>query len=95
MKNFRALIRLDIVFIMLINVKMPTVVGILTFMGRINFMLSCVEHGKSYITSGPVVRPIIKVLFIASYDINLEDCKYQMHSQDMHNLSRFCCIICD
>ena len=27
-------------FIMLINVKMPTVVGILTFMSRINFMLS-------------------------------------------------------
>ena len=39
-------------FFMLINVKMPTVVGILTFMSRINFMLSGVEHGKSFITSG-------------------------------------------
>ena len=29
----------DIVFIMLINVKMPTVDGILTFISRINFML--------------------------------------------------------
>ena len=28
------------VFIMLINVKMPTVVGILTFMRMINFMVS-------------------------------------------------------
>ena len=28
------------VFILLINVKMPTFVGILTFMSRINFMLS-------------------------------------------------------
>ena len=28
------------VFIMLINVKMPTIVGILTFMGMINFMLN-------------------------------------------------------
>ena len=28
------------VFILLINVKMPTIVGILTFMSRINFMLS-------------------------------------------------------
>ena len=28
------------VFIMLINVKMPTIVGILTFMSRINFVLS-------------------------------------------------------
>ena len=30
----------DVVFIMLINVKMPTIVGILTFMSRINFVLS-------------------------------------------------------
>ena len=43
----------DVVFIMLINVKMPTIFGILTFMSRINFVLSWVEHGKSFITSGP------------------------------------------
>ena len=30
----------DVVFIMLINVKMPKIVGILTFMSRINFVLS-------------------------------------------------------
>ena len=30
----------DVVLIMLINVKMPTIVGIITFMSRINFMLS-------------------------------------------------------
>ena len=29
-----------VVFIMQINVKMPTIVGILTFMSRINFVLS-------------------------------------------------------
>ena len=40
-------------FILLINVKMPTVVGILTFMSRINFMLSSVENKKSFITLGP------------------------------------------
>ena len=38
------------VFIMLINVKMPTMVGISTFMSMINFMLSCVEH-EFFITS--------------------------------------------
>ena len=43
----------DDVFIMLINVKMPTIVGILTFMSRINFVLSWVEHVVSFITSGP------------------------------------------
>ena len=46
----------DVVFIMLINVEMPTIVGILTFMSRIKFVLSCDEHEKSFITSGPDVR---------------------------------------
>ena len=36
----------EVVFIMLINVKIPTIVGILTFMGRINFVLSLVENEK-------------------------------------------------
>ena len=55
MKKFLALGLSDVVFIMLINVKMPTIVGILTFMSRINFVLSLVEHEKSFITSGPDV----------------------------------------
>ena len=38
---------------MLINVKMPTTVGIVTFMSRINFVLSCVKYENSFITSGP------------------------------------------
>ena len=40
MKKFLALSLSDVVFIMLINVKMPTIVGILTFMSRINSVLS-------------------------------------------------------
>ena len=32
---------------MLIIVEMPTIVGILTFIGRIKMMLSCVEHEKA------------------------------------------------
>ena len=40
-------------FFLLINVKMPTIVGILTFISRKNFMLNSVEHEKSFITSGP------------------------------------------
>ena len=51
MNKFLALNLSDFVFIMLINVKMPTIVGILTFMSRIN---SCsAEHETSFITSGP------------------------------------------
>ena len=38
---------------MLINVKMPTIVGILTFMSWISFMLSWVEDEKSFLTLGP------------------------------------------
>ena len=40
-----------VVFIMLINVEMPTIVGISTFMSRIKFMPSCVEHGTRLINS--------------------------------------------
>ena len=39
-KKFLALSVSDVVFIMLINVKMSTIVGILTFMNWINFVLS-------------------------------------------------------
>ena len=41
-----------VVFIMQINVKMPRIVVILTFMNMINFILSCVVHEKSFIVSG-------------------------------------------
>ena len=53
MKKFLASSLSDVVFIMLINVKMPTIVDILTFIRRINFVLGLVEHGKSFITLGP------------------------------------------
>ena len=38
-KIFLAFRLSDVVFIMLLNVKMPTIVGILTFMSMINFVL--------------------------------------------------------
>ena len=43
----------NVVFIRLINVKMPTVVGILTFMCVINVLLSSGEHGNGFVTSEP------------------------------------------
>ena len=62
---FLALSLSDVIFIMLINVKMPTIVGILTFMSMINFMLGSFEHDKSFITSGPVfwIEPVLIRLF--------------------------------
>ena len=38
---------------LLINMKMPTIVGIFIFISRDNFLLSWVEHEKSFITLGP------------------------------------------
>ena len=52
-KIFQAFKLSDVVCIMLINVKMPKIVGILTFMSMMNLMLSCVEHEKSFITLEP------------------------------------------
>ena len=59
-KNTRklAFVGLDkprMLFSPLINVKMPRIVGILTFMSRKNFMLIYVEHEKKIITSVMVV----------------------------------------
>ena len=48
MKMFLALSLSDNVFIMLINVKMPTIVGILTFMSRKIFVLSWDKHKKNF-----------------------------------------------
>ena len=39
-KTFLASKLLNGIFMMLINIKMPTIVGISTFMSRINFVLS-------------------------------------------------------
>ena len=47
MKKFLAFSLSDAVFIMLINVKMPTIVGILTFISKINFVLGWVDHEKA------------------------------------------------
>ena len=58
MKKFIALSLSDVVFTMIINVKMPTIVCILTFMGRVNFVLSWVKHETGCITSRP--GPLVK-----------------------------------
>ena len=41
---------------LLINMKMPTIVGIFILISRENFMLSYVEHEKRLITSGSDFR---------------------------------------
>ena len=46
MNIFLTLKHLDAVFILLLNIYMPSIVGMLTSMSRIYFMLSRVEHKK-------------------------------------------------
>ena len=55
---------------MLINVKMPTIVGILTFMSRINFLLNLVEYEKSFITSGPDLIYMLTTEMVTGYGKN-------------------------
>ena len=50
---FQAQDKPRMLFFPLITVKMSTIVGILTFISRKNFMRGRVDHGKSFITSGP------------------------------------------
>ena len=49
---FSGLDKLRMLFFLLINAKMPTIVGILSLMRRKNFMLGRVEC-EIFITSGP------------------------------------------
>ena len=59
---------------MLINVKMPTIVGILKFMSRINFVLSCVEHGIVYYNLGAIACSVYVVglsSFLLSEHVNV------------------------
>ena len=51
--RFLGSVKPRMLFFLLIHVKMPTIVGILTFMSGENFRLNLVEHEKSFITSGP------------------------------------------
>ena len=53
-------------FFLLINVKMPTIVGILTFLSRKNFIFSSFEHIKSFITFGPDCKGILR--YLRSFD---------------------------
>ena len=43
--------------------EMPTAVGIFIFLSRENFMLSWVEHKKSFITLGTAAQTILETLY--------------------------------
>ena len=64
MKTVIAFKRSDVVFIILINIKKAKK---LTFMSKINFMLSLVEHDKSFTISGPGLTAI-NVVWVCSWN---------------------------
>ena len=55
------------VFIMPINIKMPTIVGILTFMSRIKFMFSCCSMIKRFTIHVTLFVPDRKCTLSLSY----------------------------
>ena len=85
---FLALSISDVVFIMLINVKMPTILGILTFMSRTNFVLSLVKHEKGFITLGPdnFVPHIFFFILTKTYNANSMDLN-QTANLDPHHFA--------
>ena len=66
-------------FFPLINVKMPTIVGILTFMSRKNFMLSRVEHEKTFINSGPGFQTTINCKTSYTVQVSKKPANAAMH----------------
>ena len=59
---------LSMKFFLLINIKMPTNVGILIFISRKNFMLNWVEYEKSFMTLGSGRGFRIKLSVFSSLD---------------------------
>ena len=90
---FLAFRLLDGVFILLINVKIPTIVGILIFIGRINFVLSCVEH-DIFITLGLIVMKISCACYSAGSMV-VTVCRNNLLSFSMICLNIFFSTICD
>ena len=70
-------------FCLLMNVKMPTIVGSLTFISRKHFMLSCVEHGF-FMTSGPDAKSTLIHYCVSVLEYMVIE--YLMVKNDVHDM---------
>ena len=70
---FPGLDKSRLLFFLLINVKMPTIVGMLTFFGRKKFTLSWVEHDFLLKSLGQICLDSLQNAII----ININDCILQ------------------
>ena len=75
-KLFACSTQLSMTFSLLIDVKMPIMFGIFLFSSSGNFMLSRVEHEKSFITSGPGYL----VIYTKYYKTGCRTCFALLHS---------------
>ena len=82
---FHSQISLKRFFFPLINVQMQTIVGILTFKSRKNFVLSGVEHEKSFIISGPAFIQRWRLLSILKNFISCFTLCVKMRKQASRN----------
>ena len=64
MKQFLALNLSDDVFIMLIDAEMLTIIDILTFLSRINFVLNQVEYEKKFYNFGACISALVLHTFL-------------------------------
>ena len=90
MKKFIALSLSDVVFTMLINLKMPLIVGILTFMSRI--LCSAAEHEKFYnLGAWPIYKGFRNACFILSdSSLKFRTNKTMHHLQKLAYMPLYC-----
>ena len=76
-----------------INIKMPTLVSILIFIGWKNFMLIWVEYEKSFYNLGTwrlALRVLLQVpLFASNRSIRIPKRKYDLLKKQMHSYNLF------
>ena len=81
--------------IMLLNIKMPTIVDILTYIIMINSMLSWVEHRNVYnfVIKYTVHGASLLVLCQSKYNLcNMHGLFYYLKGQKAQNILDFCLI---
>ena len=82
-KDFFSFIRADVLFHHANKCKMPTIVGTLTLMSMINFVLCRNEHEKSCINSGTELSLLQSVLYLSLVPVLWLDPLFILH--DSHS----------
>ena len=90
---FLALKPSNVVYFMLINFKIPTIVGIFTFLSMIKFMLSCVAHDTYFVTLEPGLSEPLLVAYVKSTKSLMRRLMFSWGKKEI--ISTFCWKLCD